>query len=51
MFYKSIKREHGLPLSLMVPNATTAKAIKEAKAGKGVKKFKNAKDLFKDLDI
>ena len=51
MFYKSIEREHGLPLSLMVPNAATARAIKEAKAGRGVKKFKNAKDLFEDLGI
>ena len=51
IFYKSIEREHGLPLSLMVPNAATARAIKEAKSGKGLKKFKNAKDLFKDLGI
>lgn len=51
MLYKSIEREHGLPLSLIVPNAKTARAIKEAKAGKGIKKFKSARDLFKDLDI
>lgn len=51
MFYKSIEREHGLPLSLMLPNAATARAIKEAKSGRGIKKFKNAEDLFKDLGI
>ena len=51
MFYKSIEREHGLPLSLMVPNAATDRAIKEAKAGKGLKKFKSAEGLFKDLGI
>ncbi len=51
MFYKSIEREHGLPLSLMIPNAATARAIKEAKSGRGLKKFKSAEDLFKDLGI
>lgn len=51
MFYKSIEREHGLPLSLMVPNAETARAIREAKSGRGLKKFKSLEDLFKDLKI
>ena len=40
-----------MALSLMVPNAATARAIKEAKSGKGLKKFKNAEDLFADLGI
>lgn len=51
MLFKSIKREHGIPFSLMLPNEETKIAIEEARQGKGLKKYKNTDDLFKDLDI
>ena len=51
MLYQKIKRTHGLPAELFVPNAETERAIKEARAGKGVVKCKDGKDLFEKLGI
>ena len=51
MFYKMIQREHGIPFSLMLPNAETKKAIEEAKKGEGLTVCKDSDELFKDLDI
>ena len=42
--------EKRLPFSIQVPNATTAKAMKELDDRKG-RGFDNAKELFRDLDI
>ena len=33
------------------PNKVTEKALKQSRAGKNLKKFKNLNDLFKDLGI
>lgn len=49
MLYKRIAREQEWPLELKLPNAKTAKAIQEARRGKGVKVYKNKEELFKDL--
>lgn len=51
MLYKQVQRSHELPLEFFVPNATTARAIKEARQNKGIVYCKNAEDLFKQLDI
>jgi len=51
MLYKRIAREHEWPLELKIPNAKTARAIKEARKGKGVVTCKNEKDLFKKLGV
>lgn len=51
MLYRRIKRTGELPAELFVPNAQTARAIKEAKAGKGVIKCKNREELFKKLGM
>ena len=50
IFYKTVEREHGIPFELYAPNQETVKAIREARERKGVKAFKNADDLFKDLE-
>lgn len=50
MLYKRIAREHEWPLELKIPNAKTARAIKEAREGKGIIKCKDTKDLFKKLE-
>ena len=42
--------EKRLPFSIQVPNAATAKAMKELDDGKG-RRFDSAKELFRDLDI
>ncbi len=42
--------EKALPFEVRVPNAKTAKAMREAERGKG-KRFKSAKAMFEDLGI
>lgn len=50
MLYTRIARSHEWPLELKIPNTKSAKAIKEARQGKGVKIFKSEDDLFKNLE-
>lgn len=47
MLYTRIAREHEWPLELKIPNTKTARAIKEARKGKGVTVCKDLNDLFK----
>ena len=49
MLYSRIVREYEWPLELKIPNAKTARAIREARKGKGVTICKNVDDLFKKL--
>ena len=42
--------EKRLPFAVQVPNATTAKAMKELEEGKG-QRFDTAEELFRDLDM
>ena len=51
MLYKRIAREHRWPIELKIPNAATLKALKETDKGIGLIKCKNAKDMFKKLEI
>ena len=51
MLYKYVEREHAIPLDLSIPNKETARAIKEARGGKGVVLCENADDMFKKLGI
>ncbi|MDI9819854.1 MULTISPECIES: type II toxin-antitoxin system RelB/DinJ family antitoxin [unclassified Legionella] len=51
MLYKQVSRKHEIPLDLNLPNKKTAKAIDEARKGKGVVACKNADDLFNKLGI
>jgi DNA-damage-inducible protein J len=50
MLYSRIVRGHGWPLELKIPNAKTARAIREARQRKGVVVCKDLKELFKKLD-
>lgn len=50
MLYSRIARAHEWPLELKIPNSKTARAIKEARKGKGVTACKDANDLFKKLE-
>lgn len=50
IFYKQVLLTHGLPFDVKIPNATTLKAMKEAKAGRTVKGFKTTDDMFKSLN-
>lgn len=51
MLYKQVSRKHAIPLDLCLPNRKTARAIRDARKGKGVVACKDAKDLFNKLDI
>lgn len=51
MLYKQILRKRELPLEMHLPNKVTARAIKEARASKGVVVCEDVDDLFKKLNI
>jgi DNA-damage-inducible protein J len=48
IFYRQVLLTNGIPFDVKIPNASTRKAMKEAKAGK-INRAKNAEDLFKIL--
>lgn len=51
IFYTEITRRRGFPfLPSAVPNESLKKSFSEAKAGKGVKKYKNKEELFRSLE-
>jgi DNA-damage-inducible protein J len=50
MLYSRIAREHEWPLELKIPNAKTARVIKEARKGKGITVCKDVNELFKKLE-
>ena len=45
-----VAEENRLSFAVQVPNATTVKAMKELKEGKG-KRFSSADELFRDLGV
>jgi DNA-damage-inducible protein J len=50
LFYKQIKIQRDIPFEIHIPNKITRKAMDESTKGKKIKKFKNIKELFEDLD-
>ncbi len=48
LFFRHVKNYKGLPFDVRIPNATTRKAIAEARSGKG-KKFKSTDALVEEL--
>lgn len=51
MYLVQIIANRSIPFSVEVPNKETVKAIKQARAGKGLIKSKNMKALFHELGI
>ena len=45
LFYKQVTLYRGLPFPVRIPNATTRKALKAARAGKGLKEWPNVAAL------
>ena len=43
-------KEKALPFEPLIPNAETIKAMKQARSGKGLTKFKTVGDLMADLN-
>ena len=51
LFYKQVLLQKGLPFKVMLPNATTQKAIEDATLGRDLATYDTADELFKDLGI
>ncbi len=50
LFYRQIVQQRGLPFDLRVPNATTARAMQEARTGRGVVRENSMAELLAKLD-
>ena len=51
LLYRQIKLRRGLPFEVVIPNALTAKTLRDAKSGKNVKPFHSKHDLYADLGL
>jgi len=51
MLYHQIKMRRGLPFAVEIPNALTARTLRESKAGKGRHHFATKKELYNDLGL
>lgn len=51
LFYRQVKLNKGMPFAVRLPNAETRKTLEKSARGEDVKTFKNADELFKDLEI
>ena len=51
LLYRQIKLRRGLPFAVEMPNALTAKTLRDSKAGKGVKRFATKKEFYADLGL
>lgn len=50
LFYKQVQLRQGIPFPVEIPNAETAKAIRDSRAGDG-KSFSSLEELFEDLGM
>jgi len=51
LFLKQVELRRGLPFPVELPNPETLKTFRDTDQGKNLKRFENAKELFKDLGI
>jgi len=51
LFYKLVDLQDGLPFDIKIPNATTRKALENAKKRRNVESFDSTESLFKSLGI
>ncbi len=45
LFYKQVALQNGLPFDVRMPNATTRKAMRDARSGKNLSKWDNVEAL------
>jgi len=50
LFYRQIILTRGLPFDVRIPNATTRRAVEDARKGRG-ERFATTEALFKDLGM
>jgi DNA-damage-inducible protein J len=51
LLYRQIKLRQGLPFEVVLPNKLTARTLRDAKAGKDVKRVHSKKQLNADLGL
>jgi len=51
LLYRQIKLRRGIPFAVEIPNALTAKTLRDSRTGKNVKKFATKSDLYADLGL
>jgi DNA-damage-inducible protein J len=51
LFYQQIIHRRGLPFELRLPNATTRRAMRDARTGRGVMGARSMEELFAKLDV
>ena len=51
LLYRQIRLRKGLPFAVEIPNALTAKTLRESKAGRGVKRFATKREFYADLGL
>ena len=50
LFYKQVKLHRGLPFPVRIPNKETIRAIKETRAGRGLKRFPSVAAWKKEVE-
>lgn len=50
MLYEQIVMRHGIPFEVLLPNAATLKAMRDAESGRGVTRARSAREFFAGLD-
>jgi DNA-damage-inducible protein J len=51
LFYRQVELHDGLPFEVRIPNATTRRALEDAKARRGLTSYASTDELFADLGI
>lgn len=51
LYFKQIVMQGGIPFDVRIPNTETIKAIEAVEKGEGLKEYKNAEEMFKELGI
>jgi DNA-damage-inducible protein J len=51
LFYRQVTLHNGVPFELHIPNATTSRTLRDADAGKNLKKYADTRELFRKLKI
>ena len=51
LLFHQIQLRRGLPFQVELPNAETAKVLRDSRKGKGVKHYASKKDLYRDLGL
>jgi len=51
LFYKQVALRRGLPFDVVIPNATTRKAMRDVIEGRGLTRSKDTREMFEKLGL